>query len=93
MRVTKEQVRTLAASVTERLRARGLLEASGSPARLVDEVAKAMDEELSVEDRLDDEIRVLLRRHDAALHSHQADYQRTFEMVKNKLVKERGLVL
>ncbi len=93
MRVSKERVRALATAVTERLQAKRLLEVTGSSAHLVDSLANAMDEELSVEDRLNAEIRALLQQHDAALQRHQADYQRTFEMVKKKLVNERGLVL
>ncbi len=93
MRVTTDYMRTLATAVTERLQAQGLLEVTGSSARLVDSLVKVIEEELSVEDRLNAEIRVLLERHDDALQSHQADYQRAFQLVKTKLVKERGLVL
>jgi len=93
MRVTQDYMRTLATAVTERLQAEGLLEVTGSSARLVDSLVKVMEEELSVEDRLNAEVRALLQRHDAALQSHKADYQRAFEMIKNKLVKDRGLVL
>ncbi len=95
MRLTKSRVRTLAAATVERLRTRGLLEvtATGSPARLTEVLIKAMDEELSVEDRLDAEVRTLLKQFDAEFQSRRSDYQRTFEMVKRKLVKDRGLAL
>ena len=93
MRMTKERVHMLATAATERLQARGLLDVTGSSTRLVDGLVKAMDEELSVETRLDDEIRTLLKQYDEEFQSRRSDYQRTFEMVKNKLVKDRGLVL
>ncbi len=93
MRITKDRVRMLATTVTERLQTRGLLDVTGSSARLADVLVKAMDEELSVEDRLDAEIRTILKQYDEEFQSRRSDYQRTFEMVKNKLVKDRGLVL
>ncbi len=93
MPMTIERARILATSVAERLRAHGLLDATVSQASLVDALAKAMDEELSVEYKLNAEIRTLLQEHDGALRHHQADYQQAFDLVKKKLVKERGLVL
>ena len=93
MRVTKERVHSLAVVVADRLQGRGLLEISGSKAGLIDALAHAITGELSVEDRLDAEIRTLLKQYDEEFQSNRSDYQRTFQMVKNKLVKDRGLVL
>ena len=93
MRVTEERIQSLATSVVERLQEQNLLEISGSKERLIHVVRKAITDELSVEDRLHAEIRALLKQYDAEFQSGRSDYQKMFAMVKNKLVKERGLVL
>ncbi len=93
MRVTEERIRLLATAVVERLQEQGLLEIAGSKERLIHDVRKAVTDELSVEDRLHAEIRALLKHYDAEFQSGRSDYQKMFIMVKNKLVKERGLIL
>ena len=93
MRVTGERIQLLATAVVERLQEQGLLEIAGSKEHLIHAVRKAITDELSVEDRLHAEIRDLLKQYDAEFRSGRSDYQKTFTMVKNKLVKERGLVL
>ena len=93
MRVTEERIQSLATAVVERLQVQNLLEISGSKERLIHAVRKAITDELSVEDRLHAEIRALLKQYDAEFQSGRSDYQKMFTMVKNKLVKERGLVL
>ncbi len=93
MRVTEERIQSLATAVVERLQEQGLLEVAGSKERLIDAVRKAITDELSVEDRLHAEIRALLKQYDAEFQSGRSDYQKMFAMVKNKLVKERELVL
>jgi hypothetical protein len=93
MRVTEERIQSLATAVVERLQEQNLLEISGSKERLIHVVRKAITDELSVEDRLHAEIRALLKQYDAEFQSGRSDYQKMFTMVKNKLVKERELVL
>ncbi len=93
MRVTGERIQLLATAVVERLQEQGLLEIVGSKERVVHAVRKAVTDELSVEDRLHEEIRTLLKQYDEEFRSGRSDYQKMFAMVKNKLVKDRGLVL
>ena len=93
MRVTEERIHLLATAVVERLQEQGLLEIAGSKERLIHGVRTAITDELSVEDRLHEEIRALLKQYDAEFRSGRSDYQKMFTMVKTKLVKERGLIL
>lgn len=93
MRVTEERIQLLATVVVERLQEQGLLEIAGSKEHLIHDVRNAIADELSVEDRLHEEIRALLKQYEAEFRSGRSDYQKMFTMVKNKLVKERGLVL
>ena len=50
-------------------------------------------DELSVEDRLNTEVRMLMKQYDAEIERGGVDYQKMFTMIKTKLVRERGLIL
>lgn len=93
MRMTKERIRSVSQTVLDQLKEQQLFNVTGSKEKLVDALEKAITEELSKEDRLNDEVRGMLKQYDAEFDSGRADYQKMFLMVKNKLVKERGIVL
>jgi len=93
MRITKERIRHIATTVASRLQDQGLLEVTGPEETLIQALDKAIRDELSVEDRLNVEVRNLLKQYEAEFENGRADYQKMFTMVKGKLVKERGLVL
>ncbi|MBI5026220.1 MAG: DUF507 family protein [Nitrospirae bacterium] len=58
--------------------------------KLVDEL---MLEELMVEDRLNEEVRGILRQFESEIEKGRLDYRKLFELTKKKLVRERNLVL
>jgi uncharacterized protein len=53
----------------------------------------AILDELSVEDRLNAEVRQLLKVYEQDIERGQVDYQRMFTLVKGKLARERGIIL
>ncbi len=93
MRITKERIRHIATTVASRLQDQGLLEVTGPEETLIQALDKAIRDELSVEDRLNAEVRNLLQQYKAEFDKGRADYQKMFTIVKGKLVKERGLEL
>ena len=93
MRLTKERVHSIAFSILQRLQSQKALEVTGSSDSLQRALEHAITEELSVEDRLNTEVRELLKRFEAEFQSGKADYQKMFTMVKQKLIKERSIVL
>ncbi len=52
-----------------------------------------MTEELQVEDRLNEQVKELLRAHSGEFARGDADYYKMFALVKRKLAQERGLIL
>jgi hypothetical protein len=54
---------------------------------------QAITSELSVEDRVNAEVRQLLKAYEEQIDRGQVDYQKMFQMVKQKLVRERGIIL
>ena len=93
MRVTKERIRLISASIIEKISSHQLFDVTGSKDKLVDRLEEAITDELLVEDRLNSEVRMMLKQYDAEFNSGRADYQKMFTMVKSKLVKERGVIL
>lgn len=93
MRLSKERVRHIADSVAARLQQEGYVEVAGDRKTLVEALDHAITEELSVEDRLNAEVRQLLKAYDKQIEQGHVDYQKMFTMIKQKLVRERGLIL
>jgi len=60
---------------------------------LAEQVFQVMDAEVSLEHRIDDEVRSLLNQYQDQMRQSGASYQEMFKLIKNKLVKERKLVL
>jgi hypothetical protein len=54
---------------------------------------RAITDELMVEDRLNAEIRDLMKQYESEIERGHVDYQKMFTMIKSKLVRERGLIL
>ena len=93
MRLNTTRIHQMAATVVERLEARGLLQVSGKPDPVVQQVEAAITTELQVEDRLNADVREMLKQFEREFSEGRADYQKMFSMVKKKLIKERGIVL
>lgn len=93
MRLSKERVRHMAESLAARLQQEGHIELLGDRNALVAGLDQAITDELSVEDRLNAEVRQMLKAYDKQIEQGQVDYQKMFQMVKQKLVRERGLIL
>ncbi len=93
MRLNPVRIHHMATTVVERLQVRGFLEIQGKPEPLVQHVESAITTELNVEDRLNAEVREMLKQFEREFNEGRADYQKMFSMVKQKLIKERGIVL
>ncbi len=92
MRLTREQVQLMAFHITRTLLQEGKIEVEDKE-KLIDGLATVVTEELSVEDRLNDEVRDILNKHSDQIRSGNIEYQTMFKMVKDKLVRERKLIL
>lgn len=93
MRLSKERVRHLTETLATRLQQEGHVEMIGDRKALVEALQHAVTEELSLEDRLNAEVRQLLKAYEQQIEQGQVDYQKMFVMIKQKLVRERGLIL
>ncbi len=83
----------MAETVAGRLEQEGHINLTGDRKAFIDALNRVMTEELSLEDRVNAEVRQLLTAYEKQIEQGQVDYQKMFQMVKQKLVRERGLIL
>ena len=83
----------LAESLASRLSSEGYLELASTRHAVAQELERVITEELQVEDRLNVEVRQLMKAYEQDIERGGVDYQKMFTMIKSKLVKERGLIL
>lgn len=93
MRIPKSWVPVMAKKIIENLVAREMISPKVPMDRLISHADAIMLEELMVEDRLNNEVRELLKKHEMDIERNRMDYRKLFELTKQKLVKERNLVL
>ena len=93
MRIPKSWVPVLAKEIIEDLLRKEALELNASREQVTHLMKELILEELMVEDRINDEVREMLKQYDAEIEKGRLDYRRLFEMTKQKLVKERNIIL
>lgn len=93
MRVSRERVELIAGDIVDRLLTEAAVAVAGDTAVLKTHVASIIAQELSAEDRLNQEVRTLLKQYQRQIDSGEVDYQKMFSMVKRQLAKERGVIL
>ena len=92
MLFSKEYVGYLAREVTKKLIAGKFIEASAVPA-VTERVHAALVDELSLEDRINDEVRVILEAYSDEMQRSGSNYQEMFRKVKTELTKKYKAVL
>jgi len=92
MLFSQEYVGYLAREVTKKLIAAKMIEVSAVPA-VTASVNAALVDELSLEDRINDEVRVILEAYSEEMRKTGANYQEMFRKVKSELVRKYKAVL
>jgi hypothetical protein len=92
MLLSKEYVGYLARQVTQKLISGEFIE-TDNVASVTDALNNALLEELQLEDRINDEVRLILEQYDEELRKAGASYKEMFKKVKGELVKKYKAVL
>ncbi len=93
MRIPKTWVPLLAKKIVDNILSKNLVRPLAPAEKILSETEELLLGELSVEDRLNDEVREILKGHASEIEKGRMDYRRLFDLTKQKLVKERNLVL
>jgi hypothetical protein len=92
MALRRDYVRLLSVKIVEELKKREMIEVPEG-LDLAEQLFQIMDAEVNLEHRLDEEVRTLLNQYQDQMRQSGASYQEMFKLIKNKLVKERKVVL
>ncbi|MBI5101490.1 MAG: DUF507 family protein [Nitrospirae bacterium] len=93
MRVPKTWVPILAKKITRNLIDKKMVVVEVPEEKLLAKVEEFIMDELLVEDRLNDEVRAILSKHSSDIEQGRMDFRKLFELTKQRLVKERNIVL
>jgi len=92
MLFSKEYVGYLAREVADKLIQGEFIETSDRVA-VTNQVNAALLEELTLEDRINDEVRMILETYSEEMQRSGANYQEMFKKIKNELVRKYKAVL
>jgi hypothetical protein len=92
MLLARDYVGYMATEIVKRLVENGQIETDAIPAVAL-RLRQRMNEELSVEDRLNDEVRQILTEHQDEMRRTGVSYQEMYKKVKGQLARDRKLVL
>ena len=92
MLLSKEYVGYLARETAKRLLASEFIETKNLQT-VTEKIHAAMLDEFGLEDRINDEVRVILEAYSDEMRNSGADYQEMFRKVKNELVRKYKAVL
>jgi hypothetical protein len=92
MRLTQNEIEYIARKIVKVLVAEEKLEVD-EEAPVVEGIAHTIIDELSLEDRLNEEVREVLIQHASEMSRSNITYNEMFKMVKRKLAKEKGITL
>lgn len=93
MRIPKTWIPIISRRVIEILLEKKLVESSVDAEVLLNACEEIILNELMVEDRLNDEVREMLKQYEKEIDSKRLDYKKLFDMTKQKLVRERNIIL
>jgi len=92
MSLQKEYVLYLSRRVVDEVIKREMIETS-EVVSLREKILAVMEAELGLEDRINDEVREILKDYADEMRNTGVSYQDMFKVVKNKLVKDKKVVL
>jgi hypothetical protein len=92
MLFSKEYVGYLAREVTKKLIEGEFIETEEKPA-VQERIHAAILDELALEDRINDEVRIILDTYSDEMQRSGANYQEMFKKIKNELVRKYKAVL
>ena len=92
MQFQQEYVAYMAKEVLKRLSEGGFISYE-QPDYVTEVMHQVMMEELSIEDRINDEVRKILEEHGNEMKELGATYEEAFKAIKRELVRQRKVIL
>lgn len=93
MRLSKEMIKHLSDAIAANLEDKGLVKYDVPKDAISVKIAEVITADMLAEDKLNKDVEKLLAAHEAEIVKGNMDYRKVFELTKQKLAKERGIVL
>lgn len=93
MRIPKAWIPLISKKIINDLLGKDLIIPQIPAGTLITEAEKLIMDELMVEDRLNEEVREILKKFSVDIEKGRLDYRKLFEITKKKLVAERGIIV
>jgi hypothetical protein len=92
MLLSRDYVSYMAGEVVKRLLAAKMIE-TPAPDALAQKLRAAMQDEISIEDKLNEEVRQILTQYADEMRRTNVSYQEMYKKVKGQLARQRKLIL
>jgi hypothetical protein len=93
MRLPKEMIKHIADAIAANLESKGLAEYEVPRDAISAKIVDVITADMLAEEKLNKDVEKLLAAHEAEIAKENMDYRKVFELTKQKLAKERGIVL
>ncbi len=93
MRLTKELISQIAEAMVASLEAKNQVRFTAPRARAAAKIIEIITADLAAEDRLNRDVEKVLAAYESEIAKGNMDRRKVFELTKQKLAKERGMVL
>ncbi|MBI5893212.1 MAG: DUF507 family protein [Deltaproteobacteria bacterium] len=88
-----EQVEKISRMILEDLKQKELIIFKADEGVVLKRILEIFTGDMKAEDDLDREVENIMKQYQNEIDKGRMDYRKMFSMIKNKLVKERGIVL
>ncbi len=92
MKLSSNQINHMAFIIVRELIKKQLI-TTDKQNELTDKVVKIIEADIKREEELDEEVKELLLQYSDAMRKENVDYGEMFRMIKNRLAKEKGIIL
>jgi len=93
MRLTKDLIQHIANTLTANLESKGAVKYDVTKEVISSKIADVITADMMAEEKLNKDVEKLLSAHEDEIARGQMDYRKVFELTKQKLAKDRGIVL
>ncbi len=93
MRIPKSWVPVMAREIVNKITKMDEVDYKVSEEELMHYAEEIMLDELMAEDRVNEEVREILKSFEGEIEKKHLDYKGLFELTKKKLIKERNIVI
>jgi len=86
-------IKYLSDAIALNIETKGLVEYEVPRSAIAEKIAEVITADMLAEDKLNKDVEKILAAHEAEIAKENMDYRKVFDMTKQKLAKDRGIVL